>query len=140
MSYQDILDGRNLCNKQISRNKTNFIKSNKAENKVGNDVKKGSSAKSSCDFKKLLCIGRRLKKKFMEIKNMCEEKKEEKDFMHKVLKNLLDFHPLILSGISLVGMIYYFVYFVVKLEYFPDSFHFLLFYLVYFIQVITRKI
>ncbi|WP_459847616.1 hypothetical protein [Campylobacter concisus] len=107
-------------NKQISRNKTNFIKSNKAENKVGNDVKKGSSAKSSCDFKKLLCIGRRLKKKFMEIKNMCEEKKEEKDFMHKVLKNLLDFHPLILSGISLVGMIYYFVYFVVKLEYFPD--------------------
>jgi putative membrane protein len=56
----------------------------------------------------------------MEIKNMCEEKKEEKDFMHKVLKNLLDFHPLILSGISLVGMIYYFVYFVVKLEYFPD--------------------
>jgi len=106
-------------NKQISRNKTNFIKSNKAENKVGNDVKKGSSAKSSCDFKKLLCIGRRLKKKFMERKNMCEEKKEEKDFMHKVLKNLLDFHPLILSGISLVTMICYFVYFGIFIGYFP---------------------
>ena len=106
-------------NKQISRNKTNFIKSNKAENKVGNDVKKGSSAKSSCDFKKLLCIGRRLKKKFMERKNMYEEKKEEKDFMHKVLKNLLDFHPLILSGISLVSMICYFVYFGIFIGYFP---------------------
>ena len=107
-------------NKRRPSDKKNSINSNKAESNVGNDGKKGSNIKSSCDFKKLLCIGRRLKKKFMEIKNMCEEKKEEKDFMHKVLKNLLDFHPLILSGISLVGMIYYFVYFVVKLEYFPD--------------------
>ena len=50
---------------------------------------------------------------------MYEEKKEEKDFMHKVLKNLLDFHPLILSGISLVSMICYFVYFGIFIGYFP---------------------
>ncbi|WP_460169672.1 hypothetical protein [Campylobacter concisus] len=106
-------------NKRIPRNKTNFINSNKAESNVGNDGKKGSNTKSSCDFKKLLCIGRRLKKKFMERKNMYEEKKEEKDFMHKVLKNLLDFHPLILSGISLVSMICYFVYFGIFIGYFP---------------------
>lgn len=106
-------------NKRIPRNKTNSINSNKAENNIGNDGKKGSNTKSSCDFKKLLCIGRRLKKKFMETKNMCEEKKEEKDFMHKVLKNLLDFHPLILSGISLVSMICYFVYFGIFIGYFP---------------------
>ena len=86
---------------------------------MGKNGKKGSNTKSSCDFKKLLCIGRRLKKKFMETKNMCEEKKEEKDFMHKVLKNLLDFHPLILSGISLVSMICYFAYFGIFIGYFP---------------------
>ena len=106
-------------NKRISRNKTNSIKSNKAENNVGNDVKKGSSAKSSCDFKRLLCIGRRLKKKFMESKNMSEERKEEKDFLHKALDNLLNFHPLLLSGISLVSMICYFVYFGIFIGYFP---------------------
>lgn len=39
--------------------------------------------------------------------------------MHKVLKNLLDFHPLILSGISLVSMICYFVYFGIFIGYFP---------------------
>jgi putative membrane protein len=107
-------------NKRISRNKTNSINSNKVENNMGNDGKKGSNTKSSCDFKKLLCIGRRLKKKFMERKNMYEEKKEEKDFMHKVLKNLLRLHPLILSGISVVGMICYFAYFGFELKYFPD--------------------
>ena len=106
-------------NKRIPRNKINFINSNKVESNVGNDGKKGSNTKSSCDFKKLLCIGRRLKKKFMERKNMYEEKKEEKDFMHKVLKNLLDFHPLILSGISLISMICYFVYFGLFIGYFP---------------------
>ena len=107
-------------NKRIPRNKTNSINSNKAENNMGKDGKKGSNTKSSCDFKKLLCIGRRLKKKFMESKNMSEERKEEKDFLHKVLKNLLRLHPLILSGISVVGMICYFVYFGFELRYFPD--------------------
>ena len=107
-------------NKRTSRNKTNSINSNKAESNVGNDGKKGSSTKSSCDFKKLLCIGRRLKNKFMESKNTSEERKEEKDFLHKALGNLLNFHPLILSGISVVGMICYFAYFGFKLRYFPD--------------------
>ena len=87
---------------------------------MSNDGKKGSNTKSSCDFKKLLCIGRMLKKKFIESKDMSEERKEEKDFLHKALGNLLTFHPLILSGISLVGMIYYFAYFGFELKYFPD--------------------
>lgn len=107
-------------NKRIPINKTNSINSNKVENNMGNDGKKVSSTKSSCDFKKLLCIGRRLKKKFKESKNMNEERKEEKDFLHKALGNLLHFHPLILSGTSVVGMIYYFVYFGFELKYFPD--------------------
>lgn len=107
-------------NKRTPRNKTNSINGNKAESNVGNNGKKGSNTKSSCDFKKLLCIGRRLKKKFMESKNMSEERKEEKDFLHKALDNLLSFHPLILSGISVVGMICYFVYFGFELRYFPD--------------------
>ncbi len=50
---------------------------------MSNDGKKGSNTKSSCDFKKLLCIGRRLKKKFMESKDVSEERKEEKDFYIK---------------------------------------------------------
>ncbi|WP_103637797.1 hypothetical protein [Campylobacter concisus] len=107
-------------NKRRPSDKTNSINSNKAESNMSNDGKKGSNTKSSCDFKKLLCIGRMLKKKFIESKDMSEERKEEKDFLHKALGNLLTFHPLILSGISLVGMIYYFAYFGFELKYFPD--------------------
>ncbi len=107
-------------NKRRPSDKTNSINSNKAESNMSNDGKKGSNTKSLCDFKKLLCIGRMLKKKFIESKDMSEERKEEKDFLHKALGNLLTFHPLILSGISLVGMIYYFAYFGFELKYFPD--------------------
>mgnify|MGYP002742244249 FL=1 len=60
-----------------------------------------------------------LKRNLWREKICMKKKKEEKDFMHKVLKNLLDFHPLILSGISLISMICYFVYFGLFIGYFP---------------------
>ena len=44
------------------------------------------------------------------------EERGTKDYFNALLK----FHPLILSGISLVGMIYYFAYFGFELKYFPD--------------------
>ncbi|WP_459827154.1 hypothetical protein [Campylobacter concisus] len=44
------------------------------------------------------------------------EERSVKDYFNALLK----FHPLILSGISLVGMIYYFAYFGLELKYFPD--------------------
>ena len=44
------------------------------------------------------------------------EERSVKDYFNALLK----FHPLILSGISLVGMIYYFAYFGFELRYFPD--------------------
>ncbi|OUT14302.1 hypothetical protein B9N63_04370 [Campylobacter concisus] len=44
----------------------------------------------------------------------------EKELLQKFLKNLLRLHPLILSNISLIGMIYYFAYFGFELRYFPD--------------------
>lgn len=44
------------------------------------------------------------------------EERSVKDYFNALLK----FHPLILSSISLVGMICYFVYFGSKLRYFPD--------------------
>lgn len=81
------------------------------------------------------------------------EERSAKDYFNALLK----FHPLILSGISLVGMIYYFAYFGFELKYFPDlggadvayvgvSLFFMLatislflFCLVYVIQAIIRK-
>ncbi|WP_107695640.1 hypothetical protein [Campylobacter concisus] len=44
------------------------------------------------------------------------EERSVKDYFNALLK----FHPLILSGISLVGMIYYFAYFGLEFKYFPD--------------------
>ena len=64
--------------------------------------------------------------------------------MHKVLKNLLDFHPLILSGISLVSVICFFVYYGLFIGYFPalsgsDVFYFggLIFSIIFVISIIT---
>ena len=49
------------------------------------------------------------------------KEKDKPEFTNEILvSTLLKFHPLILSGISLVGMIYYFAYFGIKVKYFPD--------------------
>jgi len=52
--------------------------------------------------------------------NSSDDKNSLGNVLKECTKTISEFHPLILSGISLVGMIYYFVYFGVKLEYFPD--------------------
>ena len=83
--------------------------------------------------------------KILEIKNKIKNDLKEKKFLDKIkitiraykyfgyylnsyeektikvyLNTLLKFHPLILSGITLLSMICYFVYFGFKLRYFPD--------------------
>ncbi|OUT11007.1 hypothetical protein B9N62_08500 [Campylobacter concisus] len=57
---------------------------------------------------------------YQEILELMKEK-DKPEFTNEILvSTLLKFHPLILSGISLVGMIYYFAYFGIKVKYFPD--------------------
>lgn len=57
---------------------------------------------------------------YQEILELMKEK-DKPEFTNEILvSTLLKFHPLILSGISLVGMIYYFAYFGFELKYFPD--------------------
>lgn len=83
--------------------------------------------------------------KILEIKNKIKNDLKEKKFLDKIkitiraykyfgyylnsyeektikvyLNTLLKFHPLILSGITLLSMICYFIYFGFKLRYFPD--------------------
>ena len=83
--------------------------------------------------------------KILEIKNKIKNDLKEKKFLDKIkitiraykyfgyylnsyeektikvyLNTLLKFHPLILSGITLLSMICYFVYFGFELRYFPD--------------------
>ena len=95
---------------------------------------------------------------YQDILELMKEK-DKPEFTNEILvSTLLKFYPLILSGIRLVGMIYYFAYFGLVLNYFPDlggadvayvgvsfflyqlSFHFLLSCLVYVILVTTREI
>ncbi|WP_103603981.1 hypothetical protein [Campylobacter concisus] len=57
---------------------------------------------------------------YQEILELMKEK-DKPEFTNEILvSTLLKFHPLILSGISLVGMIYYFAYFGIKVKYFLD--------------------
>ena len=67
-------------NKRMPRNKTNSINSNKAESNVGNGGKMGSNTKSSCDFKKLLCIEEGLKRNLWREK-ICMKKKKKKKIL-----------------------------------------------------------
>ena len=67
-------------------------------------------------YKKTKEISKRTSEYFEYYLTKSFEERSVKDYFNALLK----FHPLILSGISLVGMIYYFAYFGFELKYFPD--------------------
>ena len=144
----------NDMQKTINKINSTTTNSNVAENIISNDNKKESTNFIELS-KKYVVIFQNILKRFLMVfkKNNDNEKK----LLQKFLKNLLRLHPLILSGISLVGMVYYFAYFGFELKYFPDlggadvayvgvSLFFMLatislflFCLVYVIQAIIRK-
>ena len=107
----------NDMQKTINKINSTTTNSNVAENIISNDNKKESTNFIELS-KKYVVIFQNILKRFLMVfkKNNDNEKK----LLQKFLKNLLRLHPLILSGISLVGMVYYFAYFGFELKYFPD--------------------